>query len=104
MAPRRTVSTLETSQSLSYMLLLICLYSITLSSRPSWNTSRDQSAHEDMQEFGAERVVLGYAAMRKTSCIASIIKFHYTDNVVMNSTNLQLMAELPEDSEDTLNQ
>ena len=53
-----------------------------------------------MQEFDAERVVLGYAAMRKASRIASTLEFHLTDIVLLNSTSLQLLAGLPEESED----
>ena len=55
-------------------------------------------------EFGAERVVLGYVAMRKASRIASIIKFNYTDNELMNCITLQSIAEQPEKNEDALDQ
>ena len=55
-------------------------------------------------EFGAERVVLGYVAMRKASRIASTLKFHLTDIVLTNSTSLQSIPKLPEESEDALDQ
>ena len=48
-----------------------------------------------MLEPGASRVVLRNAAV----LIASILEFHHTDNVLMHSTSLQSIAELPENVE-----
>ena len=52
-----------------------------------------------MLVLGASRVVLRNVAIRKASRIASIPVFHHTDNVLTNSTSLQLIAELPENVE-----
>ena len=57
-----------------------------------------------MPALGAQRVVLGNAVMRKASRIASILEFHHTINVLTNSTSLQSIPKLPEESEDALDQ